>query len=144
LLRVPYDRLTERLYERLRAEGFDDLTPAHHLVFQHPGPEGLRPSQLAAQRRVTKQTMNEIIRHLCDRDYLTLELDPDDARARRLAFTRRGRRFVERVRAIVTEVEKEWAQRMGAKRYREMRAALAELAELVGGDGDGDGKGGSG
>jgi hypothetical protein len=36
------------MLERLHERGFDDLDGAHLNVFQYPGPQGARPSELAA------------------------------------------------------------------------------------------------
>jgi DNA-binding MarR family transcriptional regulator len=82
LLRAPYDALRARVFARLRDEGYGDVQPAHHEVLRHPGPEGLRPSELAHRRGVTKQAMNELLQHLIARGYIETHVDPSDRRAR--------------------------------------------------------------
>ena len=49
LLRMPWETVQRRMLERLHERGFDDLDMAHLTVFQYPGPEGARPSELAAR-----------------------------------------------------------------------------------------------
>ena len=55
LLRMPWERVVRRMLERLHEQGFDDLDMAHVNLFLYPGPEGARPSELAAQRGMSKQ-----------------------------------------------------------------------------------------
>ena len=57
LLRVPWEAVQRRMLERLHERGFDDLDAAHLTVFQYPGPQGARPSELAA--RLGVETMEE-------------------------------------------------------------------------------------
>ena len=45
----------------LHERGFDDLDAAHLNVFQYPGPEGARPSELAARLRISKQALNYLL-----------------------------------------------------------------------------------
>ena len=47
LLRVPWEAVHRHMLERLHGRGFDDLDAAHLIVFQYPGPQGTRPSELA-------------------------------------------------------------------------------------------------
>ena len=47
LLRIPWEDVQRHMLERLHERGFDDLDAAHLNVFQYPGPQGARPSELA-------------------------------------------------------------------------------------------------
>ena len=58
LLRIPWEEVRSRMLERLHERGFDDLDQAHLALFQYPGPDGARPSELAARLRVSKQAVN--------------------------------------------------------------------------------------
>ena len=49
------------MLERLHEHGFDDLDPAHLIVLQYPGPQGMRPSDLAVQLRISKQALNYLL-----------------------------------------------------------------------------------
>ena len=61
LLRMPVDVVRQRMLERLHEHGFDDLVGAHLGVLQYPGPQGLRPSDLATQLRMSKQALNYLL-----------------------------------------------------------------------------------
>ena len=54
---------------------------------------GLRPSQLADQRGITKQSVNDLLGHLEGHGYLVREPDSADGRARVIRLTSKGRRL---------------------------------------------------
>src|SRR5829696_5436961 len=61
LLRVPWEAVQRHMLERLHERGFDDLDAAHLNVFQYPGPQGARPSELAGRLRISKQALNYLL-----------------------------------------------------------------------------------
>src|SRR5215218_10048746 len=103
LLRVPWEAVQRRMLERLHDHGFDDLDAAHLNVFQYPGPQGARPSDLAARLGVTKQALNYLLGELERLDYLERQPDPDDLRSKRVALTGRGADAIRIIREAVAE-----------------------------------------
>ena len=53
LLRRPAQVVRQHVLAGLREAGFDDILPAHLGVFQHPGPDGVRPGELAARNQAS-------------------------------------------------------------------------------------------
>ena len=49
LLRRPLQVVRQHMLDKLHESGFGDLEPAHLVVLQYPGPQGLRPTELAAR-----------------------------------------------------------------------------------------------
>jgi DNA-binding MarR family transcriptional regulator len=90
LLRMPWEAVQERMLERLHAHGFSDFDAAYLSVFQYPGPQGERPSELAARLRVSKQALNHLLGELEQRGYLSRGADPEDGRSKRIRLTPRG------------------------------------------------------
>lgn len=127
LLRMPWEAVQEHMLDRLHERGFDDLDPAHLTVFQYPGPQGARPSDLAARLRMSKQALNYLLGQLEHLGYLERRPDPDDARSKRVTLTRRGASAVGVIREAVADIERTWARRLGSKRFAELRDALLEL-----------------
>src|SRR4029453_13126668 len=84
LLRMPWEEVQRRMLERLHERGFDDLDAARLNVFQYPGPQGARPSDLAARLRISKQALNYLLGELERLDYLERRPDPDDLRSKRV------------------------------------------------------------
>lgn len=115
------------MLERLHEHGFTDLDAAHLLVFQYPGPQGARPSELAARLGVSKQALNYLLGQLERLDYLERRPDPDDLRSKRIVLTPRGTTAVHALRDAVAELEIAWAQRLGPQRFDQLRSLLLEL-----------------
>src|SRR5213593_2224100 len=130
LLRAPWETVQQRMLERLHERGFDDLDTAHLSVFQYPGPQGARPSELAARLRISKQALNYLLGELERLGYLERRADPDDLRSKRIALTPRGIASVGVIREAVGEIETAWAQQLGAERFDELRNLLLELNHL--------------
>jgi DNA-binding MarR family transcriptional regulator len=127
LLRLPLETVRRRMLERLHENGFDDLEPAHLVVLQYPGPQGKRPSELAAELQISKQALNYLLGELERLGYLERVPDPDDGRSKRIAITPRGMALIPVIRAAVGEIETAWAKQLGRKRFAELRSLLLEL-----------------
>jgi DNA-binding MarR family transcriptional regulator len=115
------------MLERLHEHGFDDLDAAHLHVFQYPGPQDARPTELAARLRMSKQALNYLLGELERLDYLERRPDPDDLRSKRVAVTPRGVAAIGVIREAIGEMESAWAARLGAKRFADLRTLLVDL-----------------
>jgi DNA-binding MarR family transcriptional regulator len=129
LLRIPWESVQRHMLERLHERGFDDLDAAHLNVFQYPGPQGARPTELAARLRISKQALNYLLRELERLGYLERRPHPDDLRSKRVTLTRRGTAAIHVIREAVAEVETAWVQKLGPERFSELRNLLRDLAE---------------
>ena len=127
LLRIPWDAVQRHMLTRLHESGFDDLDAAHLTVFQYPGPQGARPTELATRLKISKQALNYLLGELERLDYLERRPDPDDLRSKRVALTPRGTAVARRMRKAVDEMETTWAQQLGPKRFAQLRDILLEL-----------------
>jgi DNA-binding MarR family transcriptional regulator len=132
LLRMPWETVRQRMLAALHAHGHDDLEAAHLNVLQYPGPDGARPSDLAARLRISKQALNYLLRELERLGYLERLDDPQDGRSRRIALTPRGDDALRVIRDAVRRVEDEWEAALGAERFASLRESLVELAALEG------------
>ena len=131
LLRVPWEAVRRRMLELLHERGFDDFDAAYLNVFQYPGPQGARPSELAARLGMSKQALNYLLGELERLGYLERRPDPDDLRSKRVALTPRGASAIDVIREAVGEVEAAWAQQLGPERFGRLRGLLLELNQLV-------------
>jgi DNA-binding MarR family transcriptional regulator len=130
LLRVPLEAVHRHMLERLHENGFEDLDQAYLPLFHYPGPQGQRPTDIATHLGISKQRLNYLLRELERLDYLAREAHPDDLRAKRIVLTDRGAAAALVIREAVREMEARWKRQIGAKRFEELRALLAELHEL--------------
>jgi DNA-binding MarR family transcriptional regulator len=132
LMRIPWEAVMHRILQALHEHGFDDIDGPQLSVILWPGPEGMRPSDLAAGLRVTKQALNYLLGDLERLGYLERRPDPDDRRARRIALTNRGRALIPVIRDAVSETERKWAAALGKDRFAQLRELLLELNEVLG------------
>jgi DNA-binding MarR family transcriptional regulator len=131
LLRMPWEAVQRHMLERLHEHGFDDLDAAHLNVFQYPGPQGARPSDLATRLRISKQALNYLLGELERLDYLERRPDPDDRRSKRVVLTRRGTSAIGVIREAVGDVETVWAEQLGSGRFGQLRSLLLDLNQLT-------------
>jgi DNA-binding MarR family transcriptional regulator len=131
LLRMPWDAVQQHMLDRLHESGFDDFDSAYLTVFQYPGPQGARPSELATRLRMSKQALNYLLGELERLGYLERRPDPDDLRSKRIALTARGIAAIGAIREAVAEVETAWAQQLGAERFAALRDLLLELNRVA-------------
>ena len=120
-----------RVHADVQAAGFDDLTPAHLYVFQLPGPDGVRPTELAARMNVTKQAANHLLSGLETRGYIQRVAAAGDGRGKVLRMTARGRELARITNESALRLEGEWAGRLGGQALETLRGELAELADIA-------------
>ena len=115
----------------LAAQGCDDLTLAQSRMLQRLEPNGIRVTELAERAAVTKQTAGALIDQLQAAGYVTRVVDPTDARARLVVLSEKGRTICHAAASEISRVEQQWRNHLGANRYQEMRAALADLRHIT-------------
>src|SRR5436190_17359208 len=131
LLRMPWELVLRRMLARLHESGFDDLDGPHLNLLLYPGPQGARPSELAARRGMSKQAVNYLLGELERLGYLERRPDPDDGRSKRVALTSRGERAAYTIRDAVRGIEQDWEKQLGQKRFAQLRSLLLELNQLA-------------
>jgi DNA-binding MarR family transcriptional regulator len=131
LLRMPWEQVQRRVLARLHERGFDDLDAPHLNLLLYPGPQGARPSELAARRGMSKQAVNYLLGELERLGYLQRRADPDDGRSKRVALTARGERAAHTIRDAVHEIEQDWENQLGKKRFAQLRGLLLELNQFA-------------
>jgi DNA-binding MarR family transcriptional regulator len=131
ILGVVWQWVRDQLYAGVVAAGYDDLTAAHLGLWRYPGLEGLRPSQLADRRGITKQSVNDLLAHLEQRGYLKRVPDPADGRARVIRLTSKGWRLQQAIYAEAGAAESQIADILGPRRFAQLRSSLDLLAEQL-------------
>jgi DNA-binding MarR family transcriptional regulator len=133
LLRIPRETALRQVLQGLQAAGFDDVRPAHFTVFQHLAPQGMRLTALAEEALLTKQSMGYLVDDLEALGYVERAPDPADRRAKLVRLTARGWQVDDTVRAVILQIEADWASRLGEENYRQLvhllRALIAVLSE---------------
>jgi DNA-binding MarR family transcriptional regulator len=119
-----------RIYDGIRAAGFDDFTIAQGRLAMGIDPEGTRLTVLADRAHVAKQTATALVDSLERSGYVERVPDPLDGRARLVRITARGREVIPVARANEQAIEQEWTAYLGPRRMRQLREAL-ELLRIV-------------
>jgi DNA-binding MarR family transcriptional regulator len=131
-MRMPVDEIRRRMLAALHEQGFDDLIPAHLIVLRWPGPDGLRPVEVAEQTGMSKQALNYLLGQLEEAGYLERVDDPDDRRSKRIRMTKRGWAAGKVMRAAVGEVEQEFVDAHGKKELANLLELLTDLNVVLG------------
>src|SRR6188508_1450889 len=112
------------------------VRPAHTALFPHLGFEGIRLTDLAAKVGVTKQAVGQLVDDLAALGMVERVSDPDDSRAKRIRFSRRGHAALMHGLGVLGEVQEGLAAAVGARRMRELHETLQlMIAALEGGRG---------
>jgi DNA-binding MarR family transcriptional regulator len=125
--------LDEQALARIaRKPGRPRLRRSHMSLFPHIDLDGTRITELAERLGVTKQAASQLVDDLEALGVLARVPDPDDARARRVVFTKLGREGFFEGLAVLRGLEQELAASIGPKNMEQMRCTLiAILAELT-------------
>lgn len=132
LMRMPVDAIRERMLAALHDQGFDDLIPAHLIVLRWPGPDGLRPVEIAGQTGMSKQALNYLLGQLEETGYLERVDDPEDRRSKRVRVTERGWAAGQAMRGAVGEVEREFVDAYGEQDLETLLDLLGRLNRVLG------------
>ncbi len=128
LLLEAHRALAAELTGALEERGYPDGRPGHAAVFMTiDRRSGTRLTELAHRARMTKQGMMLVVDELETRGYVRRLPDPEDARAKVVRLTARGRRYVAEARRAVAAVEAHVRRELGDRRHEALRSALEDL-----------------
>lgn len=141
LISQVFDQVMEDLHRRLIEAGFAELRPTHILnVLRLLDCDGTRPTELARRAGMTPQAMSDLVGYLEQRGYVRRVPDPVDRRGRVVVFADRGTAAAEVAAGFFADVESRWDGVVGADRFRDLKAALAEILGSSSGDRHRDGQ----
>jgi DNA-binding MarR family transcriptional regulator len=120
-----------RLIEELHARGFTDFSPAFPQMLSNLDTRGTRIGVLAARAGVTRQAAGQLLREIERAGYVQRRAAPDDARATIVQFTARGRELLSTVFELVSQIEADFSEILGAREFERMREGLSRLAEAI-------------
>ncbi|MFI2304436.1 MarR family winged helix-turn-helix transcriptional regulator [Actinacidiphila glaucinigra] len=120
--------LTAAIHDGVLARGFDDLRPAHGFAFARMAAGGATVTELAAHLGVTRQAAGQLVDELEAKGYAERRPHPDDARARLVVLTDRGRATTRAAEQAAADAVRPWAAVLGEDRLRALAADLGRLA----------------
>jgi DNA-binding MarR family transcriptional regulator len=138
LLHVPQHDLQSQLASRLERLGYPTLRPAQVQIMSAIGAfgadtsnVGLRLSDLVAEVSLPKQTVGDLLDELETIRMVERFPDPDHGVIKRVRLGPKGKTWAQEVRRVSAATEAKWAERIGSKKMRSLRALLEELAATV-------------
>ena len=111
----------------LAAHGYEDVRPVHDFALRAIAAGADSTSELGRRMAVTKQGAARTVAVLEERGYVVREVDPADARRRRLEVTDRGFAMLREGERIFDELREQWRQRIGPAKLAELESLLTEL-----------------
>jgi len=129
LLLEAHRALASEFVDEMGERGWEDARPGHAALFMHiERRSGTRLTELARRSRMTKQGMMLLVDDLEQRGYVRRVPDPEDARAKIVRLTARGRRYVAEARRAVATIEVRLRRDLGQRGYEALQDALTFLA----------------
>ncbi len=121
-------RLLRTVRASLADEDWDGLRQSHLRLLSEVPPDGSTITDLGERLGMTKQASGQFVRQLVSTGHLRVTGDSADRRSRIVLRTRLGDRTHVAATERVRQVESQWAERVGVRRYAQFRAVLDDLA----------------
>ncbi len=143
LLHVPQHDLQSQLASRLERLGFPALRAAHMQLLSaisgllrevgadSADQRGVRLSDLVALLSLPKQTVGDLLDELEGMRMVERFPDPDHGVIKRVRLGPKGKVWAAEVKRVSAATEQRWANRLGSKKMKSLRALLEELAATV-------------
>jgi DNA-binding MarR family transcriptional regulator len=120
----------------VRREAGEETTMPQFRVLAHLSARSLTLSELARRRRVTLQSMGELVQTLVERGWIARTPDPSDRRQQQLALTDHGRTHYERAQGQVLAQIAPLLARLDATELHAIQVALPALHRVLAGEED--------
>jgi DNA-binding MarR family transcriptional regulator len=119
--------LNEQAIGRVRDRTKRPVRVAHTALFPHIDLAGTRLTDLASRLGVTKQAAGQLVDELVEMGMLERAPDPEDARAKLIRFSKKGRAGLFEGLSVLREIEGELETAIGSAKMRGLHDALAAV-----------------
>nr|WP_246498731.1 MarR family transcriptional regulator [Microvirga soli] len=129
LMRLTWQHVRHQMLQAIHEAGFPEFQDAHFAVFSYPLPDGVRPSELARHKKMSRQAINYLLGQLEGLGYVERRAGENADADRRLVYlTARGWQIAEAIFACLRRLQREWAQEIGQERFDVFLDVLRQLA----------------
>ncbi|MFI9614001.1 MarR family winged helix-turn-helix transcriptional regulator [Streptomyces sp. NPDC052023] len=119
--------LTRHINDGVVARGFEGR-PVYGFAFARLAPDGATATDLAAHLGVTKQAASQLVDELVRKGYVERRPHPEDARARLVVLTGRGRECARAAEEAAAEAVRAWGELLGEREVRALGRHLLRIA----------------
>ena len=130
LLYAGFEGFEADVLAALHAAGHARVRRTHFNVLRHVDAEGTRMVDLAMRANLTKAAMTGLVRDCEAMGLVTTRPDPNDGRARLVAFAPEGDAFMRFMHDTVQGMERRLRDQLGSAAYDTLRAALLRLSGM--------------
>jgi len=104
---------------------------AHTALFPHLDFDGVRLTDLASRVGVTKQAVGQLVDDLAALGMVERIADPEDKRAKRIRFSRRGHAALMQGLGVLRDIEDALAATVGKRRMRDLQETLSLIIKSL-------------
>jgi DNA-binding MarR family transcriptional regulator len=122
--------VNEQALARIAAKG-GTLRAAHTGLFPHITAEGVRLTMLAEKLGVTKQAIGPLVDDLEREGVIERVDDPEDRRAKRIRWTRKGQRAILQGLDVLSALESDLAREVGKQRLAELATTCERIIQAL-------------
>ena len=117
----------DEMHRRLVDVGHPELRPVHGFAFQALRGAGATTAEIGSHLGMSKQGAAKVVAQMAALGYVRTVVDPDDARARPVVLTARGREAMAAAAAIQGQLETELARSLGRADVDATRRVMAAM-----------------
>lgn len=127
LVALAFSAFVSDLRASLAEQGYADVHRSFGYVARNIGDHSLTLSELADRLDITSPGALKIVQQMEETGYVERTADPDDARAKRIRLTKRGRAALAAARAFHRRFEDDLVARHGGRKVQALREILGAL-----------------
>lgn len=113
------------------AAGVPTLKASYTALFPHLDFEGVRVVELARKVGVTKQAVSQTLAELVEHGVVELVPDPEDRRAKRARFTKKGADAIAHGLSVLAGIERELAAKIGPAEMGVLNEVLLRIEQIL-------------
>ena len=113
--------------EQLADAGFDDLQPHHIHTFAHIHEEGSTIAEIIEQASVSKQAVSNTLKYLEEKGYIKKKANPEDQRAKKIYFTKKGENLIKEGMDGIKEIESYYESMIGKRKFSLLMGILEDI-----------------
>lgn len=110
---VLFRQFEDELIQTLHRKGYHRVTASDFSVLRHVDPKGISIVEIAELAGISKQAVSKTVQQLEREGLLKKQSDPNDLRAIKVVFTKKGTHLIELCIAIIRSIEKKYSKTLG-------------------------------